>query len=129
MGSLNLVGRARFELAVSWSQTRRFAELSYRPPFRDSRPSPQPSPLAGGGGNSNRQALERAGGEHRPDRPRPMAVPSLLLRAHLPKRPPRLRNQEDRVVAETSDTPPLMDDLPAALALEEFRRPAGRGPS
>ena len=26
-----LVGRARFELAVSWSQTRRFAELSYRP--------------------------------------------------------------------------------------------------
>src|SRR5450759_4148021 len=29
-----LVGRARFELAVSWSQTRRFAELSYRPPSR-----------------------------------------------------------------------------------------------
>jgi hypothetical protein len=28
-----LVGRARFELAVSWSQTRRFTELSYRPPF------------------------------------------------------------------------------------------------
>ena len=28
-----LVGRARFELAVSWSQTRRFAELSYRPPL------------------------------------------------------------------------------------------------
>ena len=26
-----LVGRARFELAVSWSQTRRFTELSYRP--------------------------------------------------------------------------------------------------
>src|SRR5258706_235888 len=26
-----LVGRARFELAVSWSQTRRFSELSYRP--------------------------------------------------------------------------------------------------
>src|SRR4029077_263084 len=25
------VGRARFELAVSWSQTRRFTELSYRP--------------------------------------------------------------------------------------------------
>jgi hypothetical protein len=25
------VGRARFELAVSWSQTRRFSELSYRP--------------------------------------------------------------------------------------------------
>src|SRR5216684_2624079 len=49
MGSLNLVGRARFELAVSWSQTRRFAELSYRPPFRDSRPSPQPSPLRGEG--------------------------------------------------------------------------------
>ncbi len=44
-----LVGRARFELAVSWSQTRRFAELSYRPPFRDPRPSPQPSPLRGEG--------------------------------------------------------------------------------
>ena len=26
-----MVGRARFELAVSWSQTRRFSELSYRP--------------------------------------------------------------------------------------------------
>ena len=26
-----MVGRARFELAVSWSQTRRFTELSYRP--------------------------------------------------------------------------------------------------
>src|SRR5260370_13267993 len=117
MGSLNLVGRARFELAVSWSQTRRFAELSYRPPFRDSRPSPQPSPLAGGGGNSNRQALERAGGEHRSDRPRPMAVSRLLLPAHLPEGPARLRNQEHGVVAETGDAPPLRDDLPAALAL------------
>ena len=29
-----LVGRARFELAVSWSQTRRFTELSHRPLFR-----------------------------------------------------------------------------------------------
>src|SRR5438067_2152 len=28
---LRVVGRARFELAVSWSQTRRFSELSYRP--------------------------------------------------------------------------------------------------
>jgi hypothetical protein len=28
-----MVGRARFELAVSWSQTRRFSELSYRPRF------------------------------------------------------------------------------------------------
>ena len=26
-----MVGRARFELAVSWSQTRRFTELSHRP--------------------------------------------------------------------------------------------------
>jgi hypothetical protein len=32
LGSQNvLVGRARFELAVSWSQTRRFTELSHRP--------------------------------------------------------------------------------------------------
>src|ERR1700686_1397630 len=33
-GSLHedvMVGRARFELAVSWSQTRRFTELSHRP--------------------------------------------------------------------------------------------------
>jgi hypothetical protein len=28
-----MVGRARFELAVSWSQTRRFTELSHRPTF------------------------------------------------------------------------------------------------
>ena len=28
-----MVGRARFELAVSWSQTRRFSGLSYRPRF------------------------------------------------------------------------------------------------
>ncbi len=26
-----LVGRGRFELPVSWSQTRRFTELSHRP--------------------------------------------------------------------------------------------------
>jgi hypothetical protein len=32
-GGACVVGRARFELAVSWSQTRRFTELSYRPPF------------------------------------------------------------------------------------------------
>src|SRR5712691_5339555 len=54
-----------------------------------------------------------------------MTVPGLLLRAHLAERPPRLRNQEHRVVAETRDPPPLRDDLPAALALEEFRPPAG----
>src|SRR5260370_19169696 len=54
-----------------------------------------------------------------------MAVPSLLLPAHLPKRTPRLWNQEDRVVAETGDPPPLGNDLPTALTLEEFRQPAG----
>src|SRR5438876_32118 len=32
-GKSAVVGRARFELAVSWSQTRRFSELSYRPSF------------------------------------------------------------------------------------------------
>src|SRR5438445_757104 len=31
--SASMVGRARFELAVSWSQTRRFSGLSYRPRF------------------------------------------------------------------------------------------------
>ena len=31
--SAAVVGRARFELAVSWSQTRRFSGLSYRPRF------------------------------------------------------------------------------------------------
>src|SRR5712692_3174846 len=84
------------------------------------------SPL-GRGEYSNRQAVERAGGEHRPNRSRSMTVSSLLLRAQLAKRPARLRNQEHRVVAETGDPPPLRDDLAAALALEEFRRPARRG--
>ncbi len=38
-----LVGRARFELAVSWSQTRRFSELSYRPPFVEGPDSIEPA--------------------------------------------------------------------------------------
>ena len=38
-----MVGRARFELAVSWSQTRRFAELSYRPPFLEGHDSIEPA--------------------------------------------------------------------------------------
>jgi hypothetical protein len=44
-----VVGRARFELAVSWSQTRRFAELSYRPPLETHAPLPNPPPLRGEG--------------------------------------------------------------------------------
>ena len=42
--SLNLVGRARFELAVSWSQTRRFTELSYRPRLSIETESPDSAP-------------------------------------------------------------------------------------
>ena len=38
-----MVGRARFELAVSWSQTRRFSELSYRPPFLEGPDSIEPA--------------------------------------------------------------------------------------
>ena len=55
-----MVGRARFELAVSWSQTRRFTELSYRP--RHWRLAPLSLTLSpmGRGKYSNRQALERA---------------------------------------------------------------------
>src|SRR3979411_2357970 len=78
-----VVGRARFELAVSWSQTRRFTELSYRPPRSQ---------------YSNRQRLEPAGVKKRPDRAVSIAVLGLLLRRHLAKRPAGFGNQEDRVV-------------------------------
>src|SRR5258708_32639412 len=55
-----------------------------------------------------------------------MAVPGLLFWSHLPERPPRLRDQEHRVVAEPRDTPPFRDDLAPALALEKRRRPPRR---
>src|SRR5712692_5345447 len=100
-GSQNvMVGRARFELAVSWSQTRRFTELSYRP--RNGRMTPLSLTLSpvGRGEYSNRQLLERARREHRPDRPGSVAVLGLLFWIHLPERPPRLRDQEHRVIPE-----------------------------
>src|SRR6266851_4867300 len=126
-GSQNvMVGRARFELAVSWSQTRRFTELSYRP--RNGRMTPLSLTLSpmGRGEYSNRQLLERARREHRPDRPGSVAVLGLLFWSHLPERPPRLRDQEHRVVPEARNTPPLRDDLAAALALEKRCRPPRR---
>src|SRR5258708_37119793 len=55
-----------------------------------------------------------------------MAVPGLLFWSHLPERPPRLRDQEHRVVAEPRHTPPFRDDLAPALALEKRRRPPRR---
>src|SRR5712691_10611515 len=121
-----MVGRARFELAVSWSQTRRFTELSYRP--RNERMTPLSLALSpmGRGDNSNRQSLERARRQHRPNRPGSMAVLRLFFWSHLPERPPRLRDQEHWVVPEARNTPPLRDDLAAALALEKRRRPPRR---
>src|SRR6266851_2532057 len=83
------------------------------------------SPM-GRGDNSNRQALQRARREHHSDRPGSVAVLGLLFWRHLPKRPPRLRDQEHRVVPEARDTPPLRDDLAPAFALEKRRRPRRR---
>src|ERR1700680_2188254 len=61
-----MVGRARFELAVSWSQTRRFTDMScVRAKLRET--------------DSNRHAIERAGFKERPHGASPMTVEPFLL--------------------------------------------------
>src|ERR1700716_3696477 len=56
-----------------------------------------------------------------------MAVQGLLLRAHLAERPPRIRNQKDRVVAEACVASPFGDDLAPTFAFEELGGPARSG--
>src|SRR5260370_28466037 len=104
------VGRGRFELPVSWSQTRRFTELSDRPSESD----------------STRQALQRARLQHGAHGARPMTVQALLLRRHLAKRLPGSGHEKNGVVAEARLAPPLGHDLAATFPLEALGPPPPR---